>query len=210
MILSSICSSAASSSRMTLPWLQALRRQIFLLASLAFVGLFYFAAMTGAKANPGWLVFLAACVAVHFLLLQVMLLMRWSALRSALYYLWLAGLILTFLVVKQYTWITAWILPGAEQLLARVNLAACAPRRRLAAGRHAGAVVPDLPPDPHGHRGPRRRADAVRRAGLLELRVRLLDLQRRADPALRAVLRRSSTPWRRSATRPARTTCSAA
>ena len=106
---------------LSVEWLRPVRRQMFLIASLGFVGLFYFAAGTGTKANPGWLAFLTAFIAVHYLVLQVMLRLRSATIRSAVYYGWLVGIIITFLVVKQYTWLTAWFLPGAERLLQQVN-----------------------------------------------------------------------------------------
>ena len=102
--------------------LRPLRRLIFLLASLMFVGMFYFAANGDAKANPGWLVFLAAFIAVHYLVVQAMLRMPTGPVRSLVYYAWFLGTIMTFLIVKQYTWLTAWLLPGADQLLRQVNL----------------------------------------------------------------------------------------
>ena len=102
--------------------LRVVRRQIFLIASLGFVALFYFAAGTNSKANPGWLAFLAVFIAVHYLALQTMLRLRSATIRSAVYYGWFAATIASFLVVKQYDWLTAWLLPGSDQLLQRVNL----------------------------------------------------------------------------------------
>jgi D-alanyl-lipoteichoic acid acyltransferase DltB (MBOAT superfamily) len=98
-----------------------LRRIIFLLASLAFVVLFYSAASGDAKANPGWLAFLTAFVAVHYLVVQAMLRIRAAGIRSLVYYAWFLGMIATFLTVKQYTWLTSWMLPGAEESLHRLN-----------------------------------------------------------------------------------------
>ncbi len=106
---------------LSLDWLRPARRQIFLIASLGFVGLFYFADGTDSKANPGWLAFLAGFIAVHYLALQVMLRLRSAALRSAVYWGWFLATIATFLVVKQYTWLTGWLLPGSERLLQQVN-----------------------------------------------------------------------------------------
>ena len=102
--------------------LRPLRRHIFLIASLGFVGLFYFAASGDTKANPGWLAFLTAFIAFHYIVLQVMLRLRSAGIRSAVYYGWFVSIIVTFLVVKQYAWLTAWLLPGSEWLLQQVNL----------------------------------------------------------------------------------------
>ncbi len=106
---------------LSLEWLRPLRRHIFLLASLGFVGLCYFAAGPDTKANPGWLAFLAAFIVLHYLVLRVMLRLRSASARSTVYYAWFVGIIIIFLVVKQYTWLTAWLLPGSERLLQKVN-----------------------------------------------------------------------------------------
>ncbi len=106
---------------LSLPVLRPARRQIFLIASLGFVGLFYSATGTDSDANPGWLAFLAAFIAVHYLTLQIMLRLRSAWIVSAVYYGWFVAAILTFLVVKQYTWLTGWLLPGSERMLKQVN-----------------------------------------------------------------------------------------
>lgn len=106
---------------LSLDWLRPLRRAMFLLCSLAFVAMFYFAG--GEEANPGWLVFLAAFIAVHYLVVQAMLQISSAPIRSLVYYAWFLGAIATFLVVKEYTWLTAWLLPGAGHVLEQANLA---------------------------------------------------------------------------------------
>jgi D-alanyl-lipoteichoic acid acyltransferase DltB (MBOAT superfamily) len=102
-------------------FLRPLRRILFSAASVAFVGMSYFAASENAKANPGWLIFLALFIAVHFLSLRVMLLLRQGSARTALYWGWFVGMMAVFLVVKQYLWLTVWIMPGAERLLVQLN-----------------------------------------------------------------------------------------
>ena len=95
-------------------WLRSWRRVIFLAASLTYVVMLY-----TCRANPGWLVFLGALIAVHYLTLRAMLRLRSPAARSALFYTWFAGAILTFLVVKRYDWVTGLFLPAADRWLSK-------------------------------------------------------------------------------------------
>ena len=92
-----------------------------MLASLAFVGMFYSAASDDGPGNPGWLLFLAAFVAVHYLTVRAMLLIPQGLMRSLTYYAWFLAMVATFLVVKRYLWLTAWLLPGSDNLLQQVN-----------------------------------------------------------------------------------------
>ena len=90
---------------MSLDRLRRGRQAIFLLASLAFVAVYY-------KSSPRSAVLLAGALAVHYAVLRAMLATASDRLRRALYYAWFAAAVLAFVIVKQYGWLTGLVGAG--------------------------------------------------------------------------------------------------
>jgi D-alanyl-lipoteichoic acid acyltransferase DltB (MBOAT superfamily) len=84
---------------MSMERLRRARQAIFLLASLAFVGLYF-------KSSPRSALFLAVSLAIHYAVLRAMLATASERLRQSLYYAWLVAAVAAFVIVKQYEWLT--------------------------------------------------------------------------------------------------------